>query len=75
MGVGSQQASNGFVSDLAEILQPFREGHCPVYIDYHGGVADARVSLGDTWTVHPTDELLHRLQQLTGDDSVVVEYT
>jgi DNA polymerase-3 subunit alpha len=75
VGVGSKQAGNGFVSDLAEILQPFREGHCPVYIDYHGGVAAARVSLGDTWTVHPTDELLHRLQQLTGKDSVVVEYT
>ena len=74
VGVGSQQAGNGFVSDLAEILQPFREGHCPVFIDYHGGGAEARVSLGEAWTVHPTDELLHRLQQLTGDDSVVVEY-
>ena len=73
--VGSQQAGNGFVSDLAEILQPFREGHCPVYIDYHGSGAEARVSLGEGWTVHPTDELLHRLQQLTGKDSVVVEYS
>jgi DNA polymerase-3 subunit alpha len=73
--VGSQQAGNGFVSDLAEILQPFREGHCPVCIDYHGSGADARVSLGEGWTVHPTDELLHRLQQLTGKDSVVVEYS
>jgi len=75
VGVGSQQAGNGFVSDLAEILQPFREGHCPVFIDYHGGVAEARVSLGEAWTVHPTDELLHRLQQLTGNDSVAVEYS
>ena len=75
VGVGSQQAGNGFVSDLAEILQPFREGHCPVFIDYHGGGAEARVSLGEAWTVHPTDELLHRLQQLTGNDSVAVEYS
>ncbi len=74
VGVESKQAGNGFVSDLAEVLQPFREGHCHVCIDYHGNVAEARVSLGEAWTVHPTDELLHRLQQLTGKDSVVVEY-
>jgi len=74
VGVESQQAGNGFVSDLAEILQPFREGHCPVFIDYHNSGAQARVSLGEAWTVHPTDELLHRLQQLTGKDSVAMEY-
>ena len=74
VGVESRQAGNGFVSDLAEVLQPFREGHCHVCIDYHGSKAEARVSLGEAWTVHPTDELLHRLQQLTGKDSVVVEY-
>jgi DNA polymerase-3 subunit alpha len=75
VGVESQQAGNGFVSDLAEILQPFCEGHCPVYIDYQGSAAEARLSLGEAWTVHPTDELLHRLQQLTGKDSVTMEYS
>ena len=74
VGVESEQAGNGFVSDLAEILQPFREGHCPVFIDYHNNGAEARVSLGEAWTVHPTDELLHRLRQLTGKGSVAMEY-
>ena len=74
VGVAADQAGNGFASELADILQPFREGRCRVCIDYYGGVAAARVALGDEWTVHPTDELLHRLQELAGDNGVVVEY-
>jgi DNA polymerase-3 subunit alpha len=74
VGVESSQAGNGFVGHLADILQPFREGHCPVCIDYSGGDARARVALGEEWTVHPTDELLHRLSDLAGKGCVQVEY-
>ena len=74
VGVESSQAGNGFVRQLADILQPFREGHCPVCIDYTGGDARARVALGEEWTVHPTDELLHRLRDLAGKGCVQVEY-
>ena len=75
VGMESRQAGNGFMRSLAEILQPFREGHCRICIDYLGGAAAARVALGDDWTVHPTDELLHRLQELAGEERVAVEYT
>jgi DNA polymerase-3 subunit alpha len=75
VGVESQLAGNGFVGTLADILEPFREGHTRVCIDYLGGEARARVALGEAWTVHPTDELLHRLRDLAGKDSVRVEYT
>jgi len=74
VGVESREAGNGFVAHLAEILQPFRTGHCQVCIDYLGSEARARVALGEDWTVHPTDELLHRLRDLTGQDRVLVEY-
>ncbi len=74
VGVESQLAGNGFVGTLADILQPFRDGHCRVCIDYRGGEACARVALGNEWTVHPTDELLHRLRDLAGKDSVQIEY-
>jgi DNA polymerase-3 subunit alpha len=74
VGVAAERADNGFAGELADILQPFREGQCRVCIDYTGGSAAARVMLGDEWTVHPTDELLHRLQELAGDHGVVVEY-
>jgi DNA polymerase-3 subunit alpha len=75
VGVEAQQAGNGFISTLADILHPFREGQCRVCIDYLGGRAHARIALGDAWTVHPTDELLHRLQELAGHERVSVEYT
>jgi len=74
VGVESRQAGNGFVNHLADILQPFRTGHCRVCIDYLGNEAQARVALGEDWTVHPTDELLHRLRDLAGQDRVLVEY-
>jgi DNA polymerase-3 subunit alpha len=74
VGVESVLAGNGFVGSLADILQPFRKGQCRVCIDYAGGDASARVVLGDDWTVHPTDELLHRLRDLAGKDRVQVEY-
>jgi DNA polymerase-3 subunit alpha len=74
VGVESGQAGNGFVGHLADILQPFCQGHCRVCIDYQGGAASARVALGEEWTVHPTDELLHRLRDLAGKDRVQVEY-
>jgi DNA polymerase-3 subunit alpha len=74
VGLESAQAGNGFVGHLADILQPFRQGHCRVCIDYAGGEASARVALGEEWSVHPTDELLHRLRDLAGKDRVQVEY-
>jgi DNA polymerase-3 subunit alpha len=74
VGVQATQTGNGFVNSLADILTPFREGQCRVCIDYLGGSAAARVMLGDEWTVHPTDELLHRLQELAGEQHVMVEY-
>jgi DNA polymerase-3 subunit alpha len=74
VGIESRQAGNGFVTHLADILQPFRTGLCRVCIDYLGSEAQARVALGEEWAVHPTDELLHRLRDLAGQDSVQVEY-
>ena len=74
VGVESRHAENGFVANLADILQPFRTGHCRVCIDYLGNQAQARVALGEEWAVHPTDELLHRLRDLAGQERVLVEY-
>ncbi len=75
VGVEAGQAGNCFMHSLADILKPFREGQCRVCIDYLGGGAEARLALGDEWTVHPTDELLHRLQELAGNECVLVEYS
>jgi len=72
--VRAELAGNGFIPALQNILNPFREGGCPVVIDYQR--ADARVDLplGQDWRVHPTDELLHRLRELAGEQDVEIVY-
>ncbi|MGD8617168.1 MAG: DNA polymerase III subunit alpha, partial [Gammaproteobacteria bacterium] len=72
--VAETRAGNGFVSTLASVLSPFREGRCPVGIRYLGAAAQAHMTLGEGWRVHPTDELLHRLRELAGDAHVRVVY-
>jgi DNA polymerase-3 subunit alpha len=45
-----------------------------VGIQYSGGTAQAHITLGEEWRVHPTDELLHRLRELAGESQVRVVY-
>jgi len=70
--VDEARAGNGFVTSLSEVLQPFREGKCPIWINYHRKDATARMSLGEAWRVRPTDELLQRLREVA--DGVRVLY-
>jgi DNA polymerase-3 subunit alpha len=72
--VSERRAGNGFIGSLEQLLIPFREGGCPVCLDYISPGATARIELGDGWQVRPTDELLHRLRNLVGDDAVTMEY-
>jgi DNA polymerase-3 subunit alpha len=74
VSIGAQKAGNGFVGSLADVLGPYREGNCPVGIQYRGATAQAHMTLGEEWRVHPTDELLHRLRQLAGESQVRVVY-
>ena len=68
------RASQDFIQSLQQTLLPFREGHCPVYVDYRSDGASARLRLGEEWKVRPADELIHRLTELAGDERVSVEY-
>ncbi len=72
--IDAKRAGNGFVDALGEALAPFREGGLPVQLLYTGEGARGRIALGDGWKVRPSDELLHRLQELAGKASVAVRY-
>ncbi len=74
IGVEHRRANNGFIASLADVLKPFCEGGCPVWVDYRATGACAQLALGQEWCVHPTDELLQRLKQLAGADRVQVVY-
>jgi DNA polymerase-3 subunit alpha len=70
--------SNGngarLVGELEEVLKPFRSGRCGVALQYSSDNAKAAITLGEEWQVRPTRELLERLAQLVGRDSVRVVY-
>jgi len=72
--VNQERASNGFIPALQHILQPFCQGACPVVIDYQSDDARVDLPLGQDWQVHPSDELLHRLRELTGEQDVEIIY-
>ena len=73
--VHSVEQGHDFVRKLQEIMQPFSGGQCMVVANYLASSAKASVQLGDAWRVHPTDELITRLQKLIGrDDAVNIKY-
>jgi len=74
IGVDAERAGNGFVPALREALAEYREGHCPVWIDYHGTAAEARLRLGDDWRVRPADDLVRRLESLVAPGSVRLDF-
>ena len=67
-------SDNGVATQLTDVLQTYREGRCPVCIQYNSGKEITRLSLGDNWKVQPSDELLNRLQGLFSEENVRVVY-
>ncbi|MBT8446099.1 MAG: DNA polymerase III subunit alpha, partial [Gammaproteobacteria bacterium] len=65
---------NGALVELKEALEPYRNGRCPVTVEYETDGAVAEVTLGGDWAVNVTGELLQRLQCVLGPDAVKVEY-
>ena len=63
-----------FNSALSEILQPFVGGQCPVVINYHTHSVKATLQCGDHWRIHPSDELLERMERCLGEGKVNVKY-
>ncbi|NOQ76586.1 MAG: hypothetical protein GQ475_02095, partial [Methylococcaceae bacterium] len=65
--------SKSYVNGLREILQPYTGGNCPIQIHY-SNQASAIIQLGEEWRVHPTDELILRLNKFFSAELVSVRY-
>ncbi len=74
MRMDRQQLANGHLDSLRQTLAPFRDGRCPVWLEYTAEGASAVLRFGDAWRVRPTDELIQRLDDLSGEGAVRVEY-
>jgi DNA polymerase-3 subunit alpha len=62
------------VAQLKEVLAPYRDGRCPVLLDYSNGLGSAPLRLGDEWSVSLADELVNGLRALLGAQNVRINY-
>ncbi len=59
---------------LQTLLEPFREGSCPIRVSYRNQAAQAELPLGDGWRVRLDDSLLESLREWLPPDAVEVIY-
>ncbi|WP_404399567.1 DNA polymerase III subunit alpha [Idiomarina seosinensis] len=69
-----EQLQNGIAEKLQQELQPYAEGTCPLILHYRGDKANATLTVGSQWYVRPSDELIHHLQDLLGEQWVALEF-
>ncbi len=73
--VKTAEKTQVFIEKLQQTLQPFCGGQCMLVVNYLTATSKASIQLGDTWRVHPTDELMSRLQSiLTQENAVQIKY-
>ncbi len=70
---GSWSDAN-IMQQLTEVLHTYREGHCPVNIEYNSGTDVSQFVLGEEWSVVPSDDLLTRLDKVFGQDQIEIMY-
>ena len=68
------QGEPEFAEQLQHMLEPYRNGHCRVCIQYDTKKVAAQLYLGEEWRVTPKEELLNHLRLRFGKDSVQVKY-
>ena len=66
--------NEGVGEALQAALAPWRNGPTPVRIGYRCPVANVDIDLGPSWRIHPCGELLSRLRQVPGAETVSLEY-
>jgi len=62
------------IAELKTLFLPYREGKCPVFIDYRSPAAACRIQLGSAWSLTLHDDLLRDLSALLGAENVRVMY-
>jgi DNA polymerase-3 subunit alpha len=63
------------IDALQDVLTPFRNGHCPVRINYINAVASVNLTLDENWRVLPADQLIERLRELEAVEQADVVYS
>tara|TARA_R110000868_G_scaffold84822_6_gene238971 strand:- start:45334 stop:48774 length:3441 start_codon:yes stop_codon:yes gene_type:complete len=72
--VDADQASNDIITELQRRMLPYKQGNCPVYIDYQNGASSAQFNMSAEWKMQPCDDLLDSLEEVLGDKRTQVIY-
>jgi DNA polymerase-3 subunit alpha len=70
---GSEENA-GWVEKFHSTLSGYRDGNCAVTVQYTVPTAEGQLRLGDQWKVQPKDELISRLREEFGKNSVTLHY-
>ena len=62
------------IARLADIIAPYRNGSCPLRLRCRRPGAMGDIALPGGWALRPEDELLHRLRDNFGRDSLQLNY-
>jgi DNA polymerase-3 subunit alpha len=70
----ASQAGAAAAVTLKALLEPYRNGPCPVEVRYRNGGASVEMQLGDNWRVNLEDALLKSLNEWLRPENVEVLY-
>ena len=68
------QSTVGWVDRFHNTVSGYRDGNCPVTVEYSAASASGQLKLGSQWLVQPRDDLICRLRDEFGKDSVTLHY-
>ncbi|MBT5577680.1 MAG: DNA polymerase III subunit alpha [Porticoccaceae bacterium] len=74
LSVTKSEDTTGWVDRFHHILSDFKEGNCPVTVEYEIPSAAGELTLSRQWLVQPRDELITRLREDFGKNSVTLHY-
>ena len=72
--IDSRYCPDNFSDQLLASLSPYKQGRCPVMIEYQRTGAKASLQLGQEWQVEPQDELVMTLKDVLGKQNVELLY-
>jgi DNA polymerase-3 subunit alpha len=71
---GAEDSPAGWVDKFHNTLSAYKDGNCPVTVQYALPSAAGQLKLGKQWKVQPKDELISRLREEFGKNSVTLHY-
>ena len=72
--ISQSQVAEDWVQQLHSIVSDFKEGNCPIALEYAVPSAVGKLNLGKQWLVQPKDELIARLREDFGKNNVSLQY-